>query len=388
MNDRQTPKLLLTLTPVAIALTALSLLLSIQSVRAQNGDDIYVDKRLGRVDPLVHVGEYLTFTILIRNDTAFTVTTLPLADTYDAAVLGYANAVPPPDAIDEGAGQLDWADLTDFFGDLPPGREVLVVVGFIAEHPQAAVVNAAEVHDALGTSGALSGTTSIDDGTDSVGGSSPVDKELLAGLSPQVGQPLTFTVVITNDGFTTMTVAPLVDTYNPAWLAFNYAAPPPDLIDASGGVLTWTDLTIWTGDVPAHASISVTTVFTALATTDGAMNRAEVVGASDWYGNDMGGGADDVPITIIGPTPTPAPTATPEQKREKDKEKPTPTPVVLTPTPTATPEVPLLPETGQARHRSDGRLFAVLLSLGVGVGPALLVHACRRAFLRRDRASE
>jgi hypothetical protein len=390
MNARQTSSLLLTLALATIALTTLTLALSIQSARAQNGDDIFVDKELGRVDPVVHVGEYLTFTILIRNDTAFTVTTLPLADTYNAAVLGYADAVPPPDIVDESAGQLDWADLTGFFGDLPPGREVLVVVGFIAEHPQTTVVNAADVHDAVGTGGALSGTTSIDDGTESIGGSSPVDKELLAGLPPRVGQPLTFTVIITNDGFTTMTVAPLIDTYNPAWLAFSYAVPPPDQIDASGGVLTWTDLTVWTGDVPAHASISVTTVFTALAATGDAMNHAEVVGASDWYGNDMGGGADDVPITIIGPTPTPAPTATPEQKRDKDKdkekEKPTPTPVVLTPTPTATPEVPLLPETGDAGPPSDGRLFTILL--GLGAASALLVTACRRTLFHRDSASE
>jgi len=386
MNVRQAPRLLLTLALAAIALTTLTLALSTQSARAQNGDDIFVDKQLGRADPVVHVGEYLTFTILIRNDTAFTVTTLPLADTYNAAVLGYADAVPPPDVVDESAGQLDWADLTGFFGDLPPDREIVVVVGFIAEHPQTAVVNAAEVHDAVGTSGALSGTTSIDDGTESIGGSSPVDKELLAGLSPQVGQPLTFTVIITNDGFTTMTVAPLVDTYNPAWLAFNYAVPPPDRIDVSGGVLTWTDLTVWTGDVPAQASISVTTVFTALGATGDAMNRAEVVGASDWYGNDMGGGADDVPITIIGPTPTPAPTATPEQKRDKDKEKSTPTPVVLTLTPTATPEVPLLPETGDAGQPSDGRLFAVLL--GLGAATVLLVTACRKVLFRRDPAPE
>jgi len=374
MSVRQARRLIVPLALAAVALTALGLALSIQSARAQAGDDIYVDKQLGRADPVVHVGEYLTFTILIRNDTPSTITTLPLADTYNGAVLAYADAVPAPSIIDESAGRLDWADLTDFFGDVAPDREILVVVGFVAEHPETAVVNAAEVHDAVGAGDALSGTTSIDDGTDAVGGSSPVDKELLAGLIPQVGQPLTFTVVITNDGFTTMTVAPLVDTYNPAWLAFSAAAPPPDLVDAARGVLTWTDLTVWTGDVPPHASISVTTIFTALAATEDSMNRAEVVGASDWYGNDMGGGADEVPITIIGPTATPAPTATPRPK-PKDTPAPTATPAPVTPTPTPTPVAPLLPETGTAGRGVGRSLAAVLLVLAASV--ALLVRARR-----------
>ena len=375
MSVGQARKLIAPLVLAAVALTALRLALSIQFARAQAGDDIYVDKQLGRADPVVHVGEYLTFTILIRNDTSSTITTLPLADTYNSAVLGYADAVPAPNAVDESAGRLDWADLTDSFGDVAPGGQILVVVGFVAEHPDTAVVNAAEVHDAVGTGGALSGTTSIDDGTDAVGGSSPVDKELLAGLIPQVGQPLTFTIVITNDGFTTMTVAPLIDTYNPAWLAFSTAVPPPDLVDTARGVLTWTDLTVWTGDVPPHASISVTTVFTALAATDDSMNRAEVVGASDWYGNEMSGGADEVPITIIGPTPTPAPTATPRPK-PKDTPVPTATPTPVTLTPTPTPVGPLLPETGTARGDAGPGLAGILLVLGAGV--ALLARAHRR----------
>jgi hypothetical protein len=104
------------------------------------------------------------------------------------------------------------------------------------------------------------------------------------------------------------------------------------------------------------------------------MNRAEVVGASDWYGNDMGGGADEVPITIIGPTPTPAPTATPRPK-PKDTPAPTATPTPITPTPTPTPVAPLLPETGNAGRGVGRSLAAVLLVLGAGV--ALLVRARR-----------
>jgi uncharacterized repeat protein (TIGR01451 family) len=377
-NARRIYKLMVALTLSAVALAAVILALSIQPARAQG--EIYVDKQLGRVDPVVHVGEYLTFTIMIQNNTSFTVTNLPLSDTFNSAVLAFADAIPSPDAIDQGAGRLDWDDLTDFFGDLMPGQSILLVVGFIAEHPQVAVVNAAEVHDAQSSGGVLGNATSVHTGTESIGGSSPVDKELLAGLTPQVGQPLTFTIVISNNGFTTMTLAPLVDTYNPAWMAFSYAVPPPDVVDSVGGTLTWNDLTTQLGDVPPHGTLSVMTVFTALMAVDGAINYAEVAGSVDWYGNELGGGGDYVPITIIGApatsTPTPAPTATPAPRptqRPTSTSVPAPTPTLVQ-TPTVI--VPLLPQTGQKGVGIvNGVLLVVLFILGAAM--AVLIRQGR-----------
>ncbi|MFN2271433.1 MAG: hypothetical protein ACK2US_11390 [Anaerolineae bacterium] len=368
-NWSKTPikKLATSLTLATVALVALILMVSSRSVRAQSGD-IYVEKQLGRPSPVVYVGEYLTFTIFIRNDSAFTVTTLPLSDTYNTVVLGFVDATPPPDSVDEGAGRLDWGDLTTYFGNLPPGASILVVVGFIAEHPETAVVNAAEVHDALGAGGALSGTNSTLTNTTSVGGSSPVEKDLLEGLIPQVGLPLTFTITITNNGYTTMTVMPLIDTYNPAWMAFSYAVPPPDIVDEVNGELTWLDLTNWAGDVPAHGTITVTAVFTALIAGD-AVNSAEVSGAVDWYENELAGGSDLVPITIIeGPTPIPttAPTSVPATQQPAPTSAPAST-ATPGPIPTNT-MIPLLPQSGeQGTKRGAGNASAGLLVLGVGV---------------------
>ena len=368
-NWSKTPakKLVASLALATAALVALILIVSSQPVSAQSGD-IYVDKQLGRPNPVVYVGEYLTFTIFIRNDSAFTVTTLPLSDTYNTAVLGFADAIPMPDSVDEGAGRLDWGDLTTYFGDLPPGASIVVVVGFIAEHPQPSVVNAAEVHDALGTGGVLSGTNSTLTNTTSVGGSSPVEKDLLEGLIPQVGLPLTFTITITNNGYTTMTVVPLVDTYNPAWMTFSYAVPAPDIVDEVNGELTWLDLTNWAGDIPAHGIVTVTTVFTALIAGD-AVNSAEVSGASDWYENELAGGSDLVPITIIeGPTPIPTtvPTSVSPTRRPSSTSVPAST-AAPGPTPTNT-VVPLLPQSGkQITKRGPGNASAGLLVLGIGV---------------------
>ena len=123
MNIERVNRLIAASTPATVALVLLVLALSTQSARAQGGDEIYVHKQLGRSDPTVYVGEYLTFTIEIRNDAAFTITTLPLSDTYNAAVLGYRDGAPPPDSA--GADWLYWNDLTTTFDvpeALPPVR--------------------------------------------------------------------------------------------------------------------------------------------------------------------------------------------------------------------------------------------------------------------------
>ncbi|MGD9099460.1 MAG: hypothetical protein PVF45_03200 [Anaerolineae bacterium] len=380
MNIKRLTRLILTLALATVALALLTLALSTQSACAQGGE-IYVHKQLGRASNVVHVGEYLTFTIEIVNNASFTVTTLPLSDTFNAAVLAYHDAAPcGPDSV--GMDWLHWDDLTTCFGDLAPGQQVLVVVGFIAEHPEPAVVNHAEVHDAEGSSGALGGATSVATDTESVGGSSPVDKELLiTGLPPRVGMPLTFTIVISNNGYTSMTTAPLVDTYDPTWLAFNYAVPPPDQVNQAQGVLTWTDVVAsrGTGPVPAHGTISVLAVFTASAAIDGAANRVEVAGATDWFGNELAGGSDEVPIVIVGaPTSTPAPTLTPTftpyptatptphvAPTQPAHTQPAPTPVIATATPTqeATEQLTVtpafLPESGQTSRASHGHLFLI-----------------------------
>ena len=285
-----------------------------QTVQAQTSD-ILVDKQLQRTDPVVRVGETLTFTIRIENQSAFTVTTLPLSDTFNIDVLGFANATPAPDSVDPATGRLDWTDLTTFFGDLPPGQVITVVTEFIAEHPATAIVNQAAVHDAQGNNGDLNGGDDTDNSGEAVGGSLPLEKRINEGITPTLGMPITFTISITNDGAITVTVLPLTENYDPAVIQFSNAVPPPDLIDEVTGILTWTDITTALGDLPAFGSVDVSVVFTALVATFDSVNEASISGAVDWFDNDLAGGADQVPITIIddtAPTATPNPTNTPQ----------------------------------------------------------------------------
>lgn len=283
---------------------------TITTVQAQD-PEISVNKQLGRSDPVVYVGQYLTFTIDIVNNSLFTVTTLPLTDDYNESVLAYVDASVPYSSIDTNTGQIEWDDLTTTFGDLPPDQSVTIIVGFIAEHPEATVVNYAEVHDAEGTGGSLGNSDDTNQDGESVGGSAPLEKRIDDDIVPEVGMPLTFTISITNDGYTTMTVVPLLENYDPDFLQYSFANPPPDTIDEINGELTWDDLTTYFGDVSAQQAISLTAVFTALASIDETTNSASVSAAQDWYGNDMAGGSDLVPILIIGSQQqTATPTAT------------------------------------------------------------------------------
>jgi hypothetical protein len=241
------------------------------------------------------------------------------------------------------------------FGPIADGQAVSFTIGFTAEHPGTAIVNAAGVHDAQDESGSQHFDGNSQDSNDAVGGAAPVEKRIEPpGFTPEIGLPLTFTIVITNDGAAVMTELGFVDRYDPTALAFFYAIPAPSLVLTATGVISWADLTDYFGDIPADTAVTVTAVFTALPgiglieTT----NRAEVVGALDVYSNVLDAGSDQVPITIIGaatPTPTPGHENGDGEATPAPTSTATPTPVPgspLTPTPSYTSPT-FLPETGR-----------------------------------------
>lgn len=73
------------------------------------------------------------------------------------------------------------------------------------------------------------------------------------------GQPVTFSLVITNVGSSLITQLPLKDIFDEAYLTFLNATPAPNL--TATGVLTWTDLTTTFGDLAPGAVVSVTISF-------------------------------------------------------------------------------------------------------------------------------
>ncbi len=358
-------------------LTFLTLLQVQQISRAQG--DLVLSKTLNRSNNVVRVGELLSFTIVLTNNAGFTLTNVTLVDQYNQNVLGFMNATPAEDTHNPATGTITWNNVAA--PSIPPGVTRTFTLFFQAEHPETAVVNLVRAQDITGTGGQLEDKEATEQVQESVGGAAPVVKFLSPpGSTPEVGQRVTFTHIITNDGAALMTYLPLTDSYNPAYLDFLFAIPPPN-ITSPPGTLVWTNLASATyfGPIPPDSSVVLTTVFSATTQVLNTENRASTEGAQDEFGNDLTAGSALVPITIIG-SPTPVPTATPEDEDDDDDDDlPAPTPThtpVPRPTPTPIPtqvsqqspltdtNTPLyLPETG--RFIIDGGLIIPLFGLSL-----------------------
>jgi uncharacterized repeat protein (TIGR01451 family)/LPXTG-motif cell wall-anchored protein len=372
-------KLLLRATLVAGGLLILTMLtlVQIQETTQAQGESLELTKTLNNPSPVVRVGQVVSFTVAMTNNAGFTLTNVTLIDDYREDVLAFAGALPPQDLHDPGTGVLTWTNVAN-----PPiiqGQTLTFTVFFTAEHPQTAVVNFARAQDITGTMDAISDSLATDQIDDAVGGSTPLSKFLSQSGGPiQAGSPLTFTHIITNDGAAFITFLPLTDTYDPALIEFHFAIPTPT-VTSPPGLLVWSDLVTYFGNITPFQSVVVTTVFTATGQGGDTTNRASIEGARDEFSNDLTAGQAQAPITIIGDTPTPAPT-TDEGSDDDDDDTaaPTTTPVSLvtvTPAPTiivgdsvfSGPDAPhTLPATGHEEGPPLGIYLAMLFAAGLG----------------------
>jgi hypothetical protein len=122
-----------------------------------------------------------------------------------------------------------------------------------------------------------------------------------------VGQEMSFTMRVTNVGTTTLAVVPLEDVYDPTYLEFLSASPPPDDLTTPGS-LRWNDLT-GDGVLEPQAEISVTVTFRALKSTNALPNRqtintAIVAGATDVNQQIAPTAQDNAPVRITAPAVT------------------------------------------------------------------------------------
>ena len=83
-----------------------------------------------------------------------------------------------------------------------------------------------------------------------------------------VGEPVIFSIVVTNTGDIPLTTVSVTDTYEVAYLAFANATPPAS-DSVNDGVLTWANI----GPVAARAAASISVTFTSVAETLGRTNR-------------------------------------------------------------------------------------------------------------------
>ncbi len=372
----------------------------------------------------VRIGDVLTFTIRITNTGSLPITELVVIDTFDSNIVApsgigpYAKPGDPPltapAASFDGNETITW---TLFSAAQPfnPGESVTLLVRLRAVRPtdQLQIVNRARIERAIRSDGSNNGGGEADAPAQPGGARLPMTKTLGVPQPVTVGLPITFTIVITNDGAIDLVTLPLRDAYNPAVLQFNYADPPPSSVNATTGVLEWNDLLVITGRGRLRPGevITVTTVYTALRSIEAVVNRAEVSGARDEYDNAINPRRAEAPIRIVPgdqatPTstvpsvPTDIPTEEPTEEPTRPATAQTDRPTEITGSTTATtlatatteataeaaggavatptPQVPAaLPRTG-----STSSVWALWLLVGVGL-LLLGLAVVRRQQMRR-----
>ena len=232
----------------------------------------------------VLVGEAVSFDITIVNDGETAIVPLPLEDTYDPAYLDYVSASPAPDSVDETTGTLRWNNLAPA-GGLLPGQSVTVTLNFtaLASTGNGVTANTATVSGAMDENEQqLPPQEASDDVAIVIEAVFSLSKVRTTASPVLVGEAVSFDITIVNTGETAITLLPLEDSYDPAYLDFQSASPAPDDVDEATGTLRWNNLAPAGGLLPGR-SVTVTLNFTALASTGGGVtvNTATVSGAMD-----------------------------------------------------------------------------------------------------------
>jgi uncharacterized repeat protein (TIGR01451 family) len=237
----------------------------------------------------------ITYTLVASNIGNVALSSVTLTDTLPAG-LSYANQASPaePDRI---SGQTQvWDDITGGAG-LAPGARLTVTFQAMLD----AGADACRYVNTITGTGRHPGGVVID--TDSEGVMILPSVELDNSLAAQDVDAglVTFTIVVSNTGPSTLDVLPLSDAYNPRHLSFMTADPMPDA-PADDGRLDWTDLTTSPNGFGANLApgeqFAITAVFSIvqdIATT----NVASVTNVIDVCGNRANSARDPTFVELV-----------------------------------------------------------------------------------------
>lgn len=251
-------------------------------------------------DPWIQVGEMVTFDYVIENSGDTTITLLPLDEVYDATYLDYTtgDASIEPDTASSGA--LHWDDLTTALGDLVPGQVATLTVTFtaVAHPPTSSTIDTVTV---TGAEDLYGDTIPVVTDTEQIGITAPsaaISKSRTSPALTSPGETVTFDIVVTNTGDTTLAQVPLDDVYDDAVLQFDSSMPVANA--SGGGSISWTDITTALGDIAPGNSATVTVDFIALDVATTTTNTASIAmdAAIDEHGDRTGDvtASDDVRI--------------------------------------------------------------------------------------------
>jgi len=197
------------------------------------------------------MGDTVRFTIQISNTGTTTINNLPLADTYSGYCLTFSSA---SNGGSGSGGLIQWANL----GPLAPAGSVSVTVDFVVAGPCSPAEDFASVANVVDTNG-----SPVPDAQSSASIVTTVSapqfslKKVLQSSSPvQYGSPLTYTVFITNTGFSALTRVVLTDTHSTclSFVSADLAAPTSTI----AGQEVWNTLVPALPPIYAGQAISIT----------------------------------------------------------------------------------------------------------------------------------
>ena len=91
---------------------------------------ITITKLLNRLSDVVRVGEQISFTVALTNNSSFTLTHVTLVDRYDQTTLALAGAGPGYDEHDPAAGIITWTNVAS--PQILPGQSLSFTLYFNA----------------------------------------------------------------------------------------------------------------------------------------------------------------------------------------------------------------------------------------------------------------
>jgi uncharacterized repeat protein (TIGR01451 family) len=244
------------------------------------------------------VGDVVTFQINITNSGTTAIAVLPLQDNYSPACLTFISS--SPSASGAGGGGVLWDDL----GSLAVGASKVVTTVFQVAGPCAPATNLALVDNAVDVNGDR--PPAVQDDATITTTAEPSQISLLKLLTAPItgtaylGDPITYTVRITNTGPNAITSLTLTDTFNSACQAItSWGAVAP----------TWTgaDQAVWDTLIPTEPpllpghALSLTFGFQALVPTAVCTNTVTAAGL-DQFGQAVGPLTNQASV-IVGERP-------------------------------------------------------------------------------------
>ncbi|MFH0879769.1 MAG: hypothetical protein V2A34_08655, partial [Lentisphaerota bacterium] len=203
-------------------------------------------------------GETVVFHIVVTNDGLIGLNPVAVDDTYDPVHLGFLSAVPTPTT--SGGGALAWTNV----GVVTAGGSTTLVVNFTALASTAGDQTTNDVEIAVFTTNGLPLPGQEDQAFIEV---ASVGYNLLKTLSSpanraaEVGETITFTILVSNTGEVDLVTVPVTDSFTSTLLGYQSAIPAADSNVA--GSVYWTNV----GPVVAGASTTLVVNFTALASS-------------------------------------------------------------------------------------------------------------------------